>query len=194
MIASLRGDHLSAARLARLGGGDEERKKRREAAEAAAEEAMRAHYLRSPGYESMEPDLECERRLKAQIGQHCLRRATGYFSYELCLFGAIRQMPHRSPREDAEAVSLGSYEKTVKGVVGRPETMVQFFGGGDACGDGAAPRRTRVDLFCGRRLMLLSVTEPDPCAYRMNVTHPLACRDGTPAFDPEPIYDPPRPR
>ena len=47
---------------------------------------------------------------------------------------------------------------------------------------------------CGRRLMLLSVTEPDPCAYRMNVTHPLACRDGTPAFDPEPIYDPPRPR
>ena len=42
--------------------------------------------------------------------------------------------------------------------------------------------------------MLLSVTEPDACAYRMNVTHPLACRDGTPAFDPEPIYDPPRPR
>ena len=111
---------------------------------------------------------------------------------------AVARAAHRRillrVRENAEAVSLGSYEKTVKGVVGRPETMVQFFGGGDACGDGAAPRRTRVDLFCGRRLMLLSVTEPDPCAYRMNVTHPLACRDGTPAFEPEPVYDPPRPR
>ena len=142
----------------------------------------------------MEPDLECERRLKAQIGQHCLRRATEFWAYELCLFGGVRQFPHRSTRESEEATSLGQYEKTVNGVVGRPETMVQFYPHGDACGDAATPRTTRVDLFCSRRLMLLSVTEPEPCVYRMNVTHPLACRDGTPAFEPEPVYDPPRPR
>lgn len=96
----------------------------------------------------------------------CIRGSFTQYEYELCFFGKVQQFEHGKA-----IASLGKWGAwKVDKDVGYME-----YKNGDACWNG--PRRsTRVRITCGVSEEIVSVDEPNRCAYEMVIRSPAACR------------------
>ncbi|OCF38619.1 protein kinase C substrate 80K-H [Kwoniella heveanensis CBS 569] len=102
----------------------------------------------------------------------CVDKVSGDYTYELCFFGRATQKSNKDGSSnymgtfshwntDAEEGSLSYYSK-------------QMYKNGAKCWNGPM-RSVGVDITCGTKNELLSISEPEKCEYRFKVTSPALC-------------------
>ncbi|WVF66594.1 hypothetical protein IAT40_001334 [Kwoniella sp. CBS 6097] len=102
----------------------------------------------------------------------CVDKVSGDYTYELCFFGRATQKSNKDGSSnymgtfshwntDAQEGSLAYYSK-------------QMYKNGAKCWNGPM-RSVGVDITCGVKNELLSISEPEKCEYRFKVTSPALC-------------------
>jgi hypothetical protein len=93
----------------------------------------------------------------------CFSLKHNQYTYEACPFGSAKQ----------DHTSLGSFSGWgVDG--GAADYSKMRFSGGSVCWNGPA-RSMRLDFECGAKDELLSIDEPEKCAYVARMATPAAC-------------------
>ncbi|CCA68517.1 related to alpha glucosidase II beta subunit [Serendipita indica DSM 11827] len=102
----------------------------------------------------------------------CLSYNTGEYTYEVCLFGQATQKSNNG----GGSHSLGHFSSwNTSAPEGTPEYYSrQVYKHGAKCWNGPE-RSITVDLVCGTENVLLSVSEPEKCEYRVTGTTPALC-------------------
>lgn len=95
----------------------------------------------------------------------CIRKAVTQYEFELCPFDLVRQYEHGS-----SIAVLGKF----KGWKGEGADRVMNYAQGDRCWNGP-PRSIKVELGCGKTEEIVSVEEPNRCAYHMKFKTPAVC-------------------
>lgn len=97
----------------------------------------------------------------------CIKQTFAQYEFELCNFDAIRQYERSSV-----IARLGSWGKWEDSETGTKRVML--YENGDQCWNG--PKRSvRVSLECGDKNEIVSVDEPNRCAYSMRFKTPAVC-------------------
>ncbi|KAF8485237.1 glucosidase II beta subunit-like-domain-containing protein [Russula ochroleuca] len=104
----------------------------------------------------------------------CLRKDTGDYVYEVCLFEDARQ----NPNHGGSSFSLGkfaSWNPSLGVIEGSKEYYhTQVYSHGTRCWNGPE-RNVKLDLTCGTENALLTVTELEKCEYLFTGTTPALC-------------------
>lgn len=95
----------------------------------------------------------------------CIKKAVTQYEFEICPFDLVRQYEHGS-----SIAVLGRF----KGWKGEGADRVMNFAQGDRCWNGP-PRSIKVELECGKTEEIVSVEEPNRCAYHMKFKTPAVC-------------------
>jgi len=116
----------------------------------------------------------------------CLKKDTGGYEYEVCLFEGTRQLPTNG----GSSYSLGrfaSWNPSPDVVEGSKEYYsTQMYLHGTRCWNGPE-RSVKLELTCGTENALLTVTELEKCEYLFTGTTPALCLP--PAGGTEPQKD-----
>ncbi len=94
----------------------------------------------------------------------CLELRVNQYHYKVCPFGSANQ----------DGTSLGTFSGWKKGADGATDYTTMLLEGGAHCWNGPA-RSLTLHFECGGADALLSVDEPNKCAYEARVTTPAAC-------------------
>jgi len=104
----------------------------------------------------------------------CLKKDTGDYVYEVCLFEGASQTPNHG----GSSFSLGNFASwnPSPGVKegSKEYYSTQIYGQGTKCWNGPA-RSVKLDLTCGLENVLLTVTELEKCEYLFTGTTPALC-------------------
>lgn len=95
----------------------------------------------------------------------CIKKAVTQYEFEICPFDLVRQYEHGSV-----IAVLGRF----KGWKGDDGNRLMNFAQGDRCWNGPA-RSIKVELSCGDTEEIVSVEEPNRCAYFMKFKTPAVC-------------------
>ncbi|CDF37888.1 unnamed protein product [Chondrus crispus] len=95
----------------------------------------------------------------------CIKKAVTQYEFEICPFDLVRQYEHGSV-----IAVLGRF----KGWKGDGRNRLMNFAQGDRCWNGPA-RSIKVELSCGDTEEIVSVEEPNRCAYFMKFKTPAFC-------------------
>lgn len=95
----------------------------------------------------------------------CFKKAVTQYEFEICPFDLVRQYEHGSV-----IAVLGRF----KGWKGDDSNRLMNYAQGDRCWNGPA-RSIKVELNCGEIEEIVSVEEPNRCAYFMKFKTPAVC-------------------
>lgn len=95
----------------------------------------------------------------------CVKKAVTQYEFEICPFDVVRQYEHGS-----SIAVLGRF----KGWKGEDGNKLMNYAQGDRCWNGP-PRSIKVELCCGETEEIVSVEEPNRCAYFMKFKTPAVC-------------------
>ena len=126
----------------------------------------------------------------APVNGSCARHVAGWWTYEACLGGAVRQWHDAGDRGRVQESLLGVYDARAGEALddaapGAPPALVQVFAGGSAC-DGGAARAASVRVACAppdsaaaaaalAPWRILSVEEPRTCSYVVHAVAAAVC-------------------
>lgn len=113
-------------------------------------------------------ELTANPALRALHGK-CVKGTFTQYDFELCAFEKVQQYEHGSVI--ARLGSWGSWKPDTA----RPNS-VMLYDGGDGCWNGPQ-RSVRVTLECGAVNEIVSVDEPNRCAYDMLFKTPAVCEE-----------------
>jgi protein kinase C substrate 80K-H len=96
----------------------------------------------------------------------CTTNKIGEYDYQVCFFKSSSQdgNGHHS--------SLGSYQKTE---INDDGTFRMLFDNGSRCWNGPL-RKAIVQVVCGSKNEIVTVSEPEKCEYHFRMTSPAACK------------------
>ena len=125
---------------------------------------------------------------------HCVKRKTGWWTYEVCHGDEIRQYHEEDHRVDSsQSWSLGTIDNPSSSLMLHPRAPVPGrdtqttpgyvsvnFGGGQICDEIGAPRSGSLRYVCGvspaaTQSSIESIEEPSKCAYTIVVHVPALC-------------------
>ncbi|CAN6618644.1 hypothetical protein TRVA0_007S02058 [Trichomonascus vanleenenianus] len=105
----------------------------------------------------------------------CVKNHIGEYDYEVCFYGGSTQSGN------GQYSNLGSYDNVEINADG---TLQMHYERGARCWNGPI-RRSVIDVRCGSKNEILSVSEPEKCEYFFKMTSPAACQNPDPMSDPE---------
>uniref|UniRef100_A0A061RW13 Protein OS-9 n=1 Tax=Tetraselmis sp. GSL018 TaxID=582737 RepID=A0A061RW13_9CHLO len=113
----------------------------------------------------------------------CFYRIEGWWTYEVCYQGKIRQYHQEKDRIESE-FSLGEYDEQASAQLedvsaeAEPPYFAQKYTGGTPCDITNTPRETEVRFICSsdHTNVLTSIKEPSTCSYTMTFSTPLLCK------------------
>lgn len=107
--------------------------------------------------------------LKA-IEEETYRASIGEYEYSINFLGSIKQVGN------GQDVLVGKYAGSANQVnTSKDGTKIELlFDHGAKCWSGPI-RQAKVSVFCGSKVEILKVTEPEICQYVIDVTSPIAC-------------------
>ena len=106
------------------------------------------------------------RSILGRLSGICIRKTIGYWKYELCFEGEIKQSHSR------DSNSLGTYSGF--------EGNEHLYTSGTPCDGLAEARQSRVEFVCDNELYIRSIEEVSQCTYKIIVGAPIVC--GHPEF------------
>lgn len=98
------------------------------------------------------------------LSETCIKNKVGEYDYEVCFFGDARQVGH------GQATKLGKFSK----VEFANDVFYLQFENGAQCWNGPI-RRAEVTVRCGEETKIVGVSEPEKCAYYIDMISPAAC-------------------
>ncbi|ESQ50093.1 hypothetical protein EUTSA_v10002066mg [Eutrema salsugineum] len=138
--------------------------------------------------------METDKQLKLKtpdellqpLNEKCLIRQEGWWSYEFCHQGSVRQLHIEDGTKILQEFSLGTYDPEATAAfnqnVSDASTMKEryhshIYTNGTTCDLTGTPREVEVRFVCAEtRAMVTSITELSTCKYALTVQCPTLCK------------------
>ncbi|CAF1820461.1 hypothetical protein Bca4012_029642 [Brassica carinata] len=138
--------------------------------------------------------METDKQLKIKtpdellqpLNDQCLLRQEGWWSYEFCHLGSVRQLHVEDVNKIVQEFSLGKYDPEATAAfnqnLSHASTMKEryhshIFTNGTTCDLTGTPREVEVRFVCAEtRAMVTSITELSTCKYALTVQCPTLCK------------------
>lgn len=153
--------------------GSRQQKRQSEAvqkAEKSVQDAEREARSKTEAIERLVADLSAnygEQDVLRALKDTCIENQIGDYTYEFCFNGAATQ------KGKDMNTNIGSFD-TIKSAEDGEGTLLLHYERGQRCWNGPI-RRTTVQLSCGEKNALLSVSEPQMCEYFIRAQSPAVC-------------------
>ncbi|XP_056860770.1 protein OS-9 homolog [Raphanus sativus] len=130
--------------------------------------------------------LKTPDELLQPLDEKCLVRQEGWWSYEFCHLGSVRQLHIEDGTKIVQEFSLGKYDAEATAAfnqnVSDVSTMKEryhshIYTNGTTCDLTGTPREVEVRFVCAEtRAMVTSITELSTCKYALTVQCPTLCK------------------
>ncbi|KAF8110251.1 hypothetical protein N665_0086s0087 [Sinapis alba] len=130
--------------------------------------------------------LKTPDELLQPLNGQCLLRQEGWWSYEFCHLGLIRQLHLQDGTKIVQEFTLGKYDPEATAAfnqnVSHASTMKEryhshIYTNGTTCDLTGTPRQVEVRFVCAEtRVMVTSITELSTCKYALTVQFPTLCK------------------
>ncbi|CAN6813912.1 unnamed protein product [Brassica oleracea] len=130
--------------------------------------------------------LKTPDKLLQPLNEKCLVRQEGWWSYEFCHLGSVRQLHIEDGTKIVQEFSLGKYDPEATAAfnqnVSDVSTMKEryhshIYTNGTTCDLTGTPREVEVRFVCAEtRAMITSITELSTCKYALTVQCPTLCK------------------
>ncbi|KAF8046362.1 hypothetical protein N665_3784s0002 [Sinapis alba] len=130
--------------------------------------------------------LKTPDELLQPLNEKCLVRQEGWWSYEFCHLGSVRQLHIEDGTKIVQEFSLGKYDPEATAAfnqtVSDASTMKEryhshIYTNGTTCDLTGTPREVEVRFVCAEtKAMVTSITELSTCKYALTVQCPTLCK------------------
>ncbi|CAH2079456.1 unnamed protein product [Thlaspi arvense] len=128
--------------------------------------------------------LKTQDELLQPLTEKCLLRQEGWWSYEFCHQGSVRQLHIEDGTKIVQQFSLGTYDPEATAAFNQNVSddasqryHSHIYTNGTTCDLTGTPREVEVRFLCAEtRAMVTSITELSTCKYALTVQCPTLCK------------------